>query len=61
MTIQENNRIMQIQLLKQAQKSRKKYQTLSSRNATSFEKRLAVEHLTRARHFEKIARNLLIL
>lgn len=61
MTIQENNRIMQVQLLNQAKKSREKYEVLSTRNATAFEQRLAVEHLTRAIHFENIARNMLML
>tara|TARA_R100000388_G_scaffold47110_1_gene35583 strand:+ start:1292 stop:1477 length:186 start_codon:yes stop_codon:yes gene_type:complete len=61
MTIQENNRIMQVQLLNQAKKSREKYEVLSTRNATSFEQRLAIEHLTRAIHFENIARNMLML
>jgi hypothetical protein len=61
MTIQENNRVMRNQLLNQAQKSREMYEALTKHNATFFDKRLAVEHLTRAIHFENVARNLLML
>ena len=59
MTIQENNKNFQIQLIKQAEKSRIKYLTLSSRNMTHYEERLALEHITRAIHFENIAKDLL--
>jgi hypothetical protein len=59
MTIQENNKNFQIQLIKQAEKSRMKYLTLSSRNMTPYEEKIALEHITRAYHFENIAKNML--
>ena len=61
MTIQENHRVMKEQLLSQAQKCRDKYQTLSRKKYNPFEEQLKTELLTRAKIFERVAHNLLIV
>ncbi len=50
---------MQRHLVNQAHKSRMKYQSLSSKKMTMYEEQLALEHITRANHFENIAKKLL--
>ena len=57
--IKENNEQMQRHLVNQAHKSRMKYQSLSSKKMTMYEEQLALEHITRANHFENIAKKLL--
>ena len=59
MTIQENNRMMQAQLKQQAEKSRQTFQRLIVSNK-EHDKRLAMEHYTRAEHFEKIAQTMFV-
>ena len=59
MTIQENNNQFRLQLLNQAGKSRDKYQRLSSKKMNEYESQIALEHITRAIHFENIAKDLL--
>jgi len=61
MTIQENNSMMQRQLRQQANKSREQYERISSSRPTAQQRKLAIEHLTRAIHFDEIANNLLIV
>ena len=61
MTIQENNSMMQRQLRQQANKSREQYERIYGSSPTAQQKKLAIEHLTRAIHFDEIANNLLIV
>ena len=61
MTIQENNRLMQAQLLTQAKKCRTKYEILCRNRDVMFKSELKTELLTRAMIFERVAHNLLLV
>lgn len=59
MTIQENNRLMQAQLKRQAKISRNRFKALIERQSPQM-KELAIQHLTRAQHFEKVANEMFL-
>ncbi len=59
MTIQENNRVMQEQLLAQARKCRKRYERLCVNGGDERKEQIMTELITRAHIFEKVAHNLL--